>query len=198
MGERRRGRHPRSFGLYQRLLFPAAEFGTDHVIPARNAGPFAGLEPATAAGWTAFLARTPYSDAARGRDPARPDGGRGLPRQRARRAAHAGSRSASYLTSITYKQYLVNHAGVNDEAFFGEYWRGSGGLLGAGGQAVSAADCWILGRPGFPDGVGLGDTEDIQLPGSGARRTRTRARTAARRARGRTATRRCCGSRSAS
>ena len=59
-----------------------------------------------------------------------------------------------YLTAITYKQYLVNHVGINDEAFFGEYWRGSGGLLGAGGQAVSAADCWILGRPGFPDGVG--------------------------------------------
>ena len=72
-----------------------------------------------------------------------------------------------YLTAITYKQYLVNHVGVNDEAFFGEYWRGSGGLLGAGGQAVSAADCWILGRPGFPDGVGLGDTDDIQLAGIG-------------------------------
>ena len=56
---------------------------------------------------------------------------------------------------------------MNDEAFFGEYWRGSGGLLGAGGQAVSAADCWILGRPGFPDGVGLGDTEDIDLAGIG-------------------------------
>ena len=64
---------PASYGLYQRLLFPAAEFGTDHVIPARNAGPFAGLEPATAAGWTAFLARTPYSAAAAGRHPARPD-----------------------------------------------------------------------------------------------------------------------------
>ena len=72
-----------------------------------------------------------------------------------------------YLTAITYKDYLVNHVGINDEAFFGEYWRGSGGLLGAGGQAVSAADCWILGRPGFPDGVGLGDTEDIQLNGIG-------------------------------
>ena len=62
---------------------------------------------------------------------------------------------------------MRNHVGVNDEAFNGEYWRGSGGLLGAGGQAVSAADCWILGRPGFPDGVGLGDTEDIQLAGIG-------------------------------
>ncbi len=36
-----------------------------------------------------------------------------------------------------------------------------------GGQAVGAADCWILGRPGFPDGVGLGDTEGIQLDGIG-------------------------------
>ena len=56
----------------------------------------------------------------------------------------------AYLTAITYKQYLQDHVGVNDEAFHGEYWRGSGGLLGAGGQAVSAADCWILGRPGLP------------------------------------------------
>ena len=56
---------PSSYGLYQRLLFPSAEFGTDHVIAARNAGPFAGQEPGTVAGWTAFLARTPYSAAAR-------------------------------------------------------------------------------------------------------------------------------------
>jgi spermidine dehydrogenase len=157
---------PASYGLYQRLLFPAAEFGTDHVIPARNAGPFAGLEPATAAGWSAFLARTPYSAAAQAailrvqtadEDFLANAPGAPLTQQQKR----------EYLTSITYKQYLVNHAGVNDEAFFGEYWRGSGGLLGAGGQAVSAADCWILGRPGFPDGVGLGDTDDINLAGIG-------------------------------
>lgn len=157
---------PASFGLYQRLLFPAAEFGTDHVIPARNSGPFAGLEPTTVAGWTAFLARTPYSDAAKAAilrvqtsndDFLANAPGAPLTQQQKR----------EYLTAITYKQYLVNHVGINDEAFFGEYWRGSGGLLGAGGQAVSAADCWILGRPGFPDGVGLGDTDDIQLAGIG-------------------------------
>ena len=157
---------PASYGLYQRLLFPAAEFGTDHVIPARNAGPFAGLEPATAAGWAAFLARTPYSAAAQAAiervQTADEDFLANAPG-----APLAQQQKREYLTSITYKQYLVNHAGVNDEAFFGEYWRGSGGLLGAGGQAVSAADCWILGRPGFPDGVGLGDTEDIQLAGIG-------------------------------
>src|SRR3954453_5725383 len=157
---------PASFGLYQRLLFPAAEFGRDQVVAARNAGPFAGQEPATVAGWTAFLARTPYSAAAREAilrvQTANADflvNAPGAPLSREDKRA--------YLTAITYKQYLQDHAGVNDEAFYGEYWRGSGGLLGAGGQAVSAADCWILGRPGFPGGVGLGDTDDIDLPGIG-------------------------------
>jgi spermidine dehydrogenase len=157
---------PGSFGLYQRLLFPAAEFGTDHVIPARNAGPFAGLEGNTVAGWTAFLGRTPYSQAARDAilrvQTADEDFLANAPG-----APLSQEQKRAYLTTITYKQYLRNHVGVNDEAFHGEYWRGSGGLLGAGGQAVSAADCWILGRPGFPDGVGLGDTEEIQLAGIG-------------------------------
>ena len=33
-------------------------------------------------------------------------------------------------------------------------------------QAVSAADCWLLGLPGF-DGLGLGDPTDITFPGIG-------------------------------
>ena len=157
---------PGSFGLYQRLLFPAAEFGTDHVIAARNAGPFAGLEPNTVAGWTAFLNRTPYSAAAKA-------GIVDVQTTNADFLANAPgapltqSQKRDYLTSITYKQYLQDNVGINDEAFHGEYWRGSGSLLGAGGQAVSAADCWILGRPGFPANVGLGDTEDIDLAGIG-------------------------------
>ena len=141
---------PSSFGLYQRLLFPGAEFGgSDHVIAARNAGPFAGMEPSTVAGWTAFLNRTPYSQAAKD----------GILRVQtadedflanAPGAPLTEEQKRAYLTSITYKHYLVNHVGINDEAFHGEYWRGSGSLLGAGGQAVSAADCWTLGRPGLP------------------------------------------------
>ncbi len=157
---------PGSLGLYQHLLFPAAEFGTDRVIPNRNAGPFAGMEPATVAGWTAFLGRTPYSQAARDAilrvQTADEDFLANAPG-----APLTQEQKRAYLTTITYKQYLRNHVGVNDEAFHGEYWRGSGSLLGAGGQAVSAADCWILGRPGFPEGVGLGDTEEIQLAGIG-------------------------------
>jgi spermidine dehydrogenase len=157
---------PSSFGLYQRLLFPASEFGQDHVIPARNAGPFSGLEPNTAAGWSAFLDRTPYSAGAK-------QGVIDVQTTDADFLANAPgapltqAQKRDYLTSITYKQYLQNHVGIDDEAFYGEYWRGSGSLLGAGGQAVSAADCWILGRPGFPDGVGLGDVDDIQLGGIG-------------------------------
>ena len=186
---------PGSFGLYQRLLFPAAEFGTDHVIPARNSGPFAGMEPATVAGWTAFLARTPYSQAARDAilrvQTADEDFLANAPG-----APLTQEQKRAYLTTITYKQYLRNHVGVNDEAFHGEYWRGSGGLLGAGGQAVSAADCWILGRPGLP-----GRRRPRRHRGDPARRdrqdarTRTRGPTTARRAPGRTATPRCCGSR---
>ena len=157
---------PATQGLYQRLLFPADEFGSDHVVAARNSGPFAGLEPGTAAGWAAFLDRTPYSQAAKEAilrvQTADEDFLANAPG-----APLTQEQKRAYLTTITYKQYLRDHVGVSDEAFNGEYWRGSGSLLGAGGQAVSAADCWILGRPGFPDAVGLGDVEDIELAGIG-------------------------------
>ena len=42
-----------------------------------------------------------------------------------------------------------------------EYQRGSHGLLGAGAQATSAADSWLLGRPGFAGPLGLPDAETI-------------------------------------
>lgn len=157
---------PSSYGLYQRLLFAADDFGSDHVIAGRNVGPYAGLEPSTPEGWTAFLDRTPYSEAAKAAilrvQTADEDFLANAPG-----APLTQEQKRAYLTSITYKQYMQNHVGVDDEAFYAEYWRGSGSLLGTGGQAVGAADCWILGRPGFPDGVGLGDTEGIQLDGIG-------------------------------
>src|SRR5262249_3102657 len=49
---------PGSFGLRTMLRFPAADFGTESVIQSRT-------EPNTPAGWTAFMARTPYSAASR-------------------------------------------------------------------------------------------------------------------------------------
>ena len=160
---------PGSFGLRQMLLFPAEDWeGTDYCIPARNQGGFS--EPNTEAGWAAFLARTPYSNASR----------QSIINCQVRNEdwlanGPAGVSDPSnvearidYLTRITYKRYLTHHVGVTEEAFYGEYWRGSGGLLGTGGQAVSAADCWMLGRPGFPAALNLpADTEDLVFSGIG-------------------------------
>ena len=158
---------PSTFGLRQMLLFPSEDYGADHCIPARNQGAFSGLEPSTPAGWQHFLDRTPYSDASKqsildcqttDQDwLANAPGAPLTPEQK-----------IDYLTRITYKHYLTEHVGVTEEAFLGEYWRGSASLLGTGGQAVGAADCWMLGRPGFPDALGLpADTTDIVFSGIG-------------------------------
>jgi spermidine dehydrogenase len=149
---------PASYGLRTMLLFPGAEFGSDTVTRSRT-------EPNTQAGWTAFMARTPYSDAAKASivriqtensDVMTAKDGPSTPEEKVQR-----------LTQMTYKQYLQKYWDCPDDAFFGEYWRGSGGLLGAGGQAVSASDCWVLGRPGFPDALDLPSLDDIVFPGIG-------------------------------
>ncbi|MQA74675.1 MAG: NAD(P)-binding protein [Solirubrobacterales bacterium] len=155
---------PDSFGLRSMLLFPAADYGADACIPARDEGGF--VEPDTPQGWTDFLARTPYSQASRDSIVAcqttEQDWLANAPG-----APLSPEQKVAYLASITYKHYLTEHVGVTEEAFLGDYWRGSGGLLGTGGQAVSAADCWMLGRPGFPAALGLPDTEDLVFPGIG-------------------------------
>jgi spermidine dehydrogenase len=158
---------PPAFGLRQMLLFPSEDYeGTDYCIPARNQGAFAGLEPSDATGWTHFLDRTPYSEASQASILAAQTTDQDW-LANAPGAPLTPEQKVEYLASITYKRYLAHHVGVTDEAFQGEYRRGSGGLLGAGGQAVSAADCWVLGRPGFPDALGLPDTENLVFPGMG-------------------------------
>src|SRR5262249_6639469 len=57
------------------------------------------------------------------------------------------------LASITYKRYLMDYVGVNEEAT-GWLQRSSHGLFAAGIQATQAGDSWALGQPGF-DGLGL-------------------------------------------
>ena len=156
---------PNSYGLYQRLLFPASEFGSDSVIAARNAGPFAGTEPNNAAGWTSFMGRTPYSAAARAAIISIQTSNVDV--MTAKDGPMTQAEKVQRLTQMTYKQYLQYYWDCPDDAFFGEYWRGSGGLLGAGGQAVSASDCWVLERPGFPDALGLPSTDDVVFPGIG-------------------------------
>lgn len=149
---------PSSYGLRTMLLFPAAEFGSDTVTRSR-------IEPNTQAGWTAFMARTPYSQAAK--DAIVRIQTEDSDVMSAKDGPMTREEKIQRLTQMTYKQYLQRYWDCPDDAFFGEYWRGSGGLLGAGGQAVSASDCWILGRPGFPDALDLGDTDDIVFPGIG-------------------------------
>ena len=158
---------PSTYGLRQMLLFPREDFaGTDYCIPARNQGAFAGLEPSDPAGWQHFLNRTPYSEASR-ESILRVQTGDEDWLDNAPGAPLTQEQKVEYLANITYKRYLMHHIGVTEEAFQGEYQRGSGSLLGAGGQAVSAGDCWALFRPGFPDALGLPDIEDIVFPGIG-------------------------------
>jgi spermidine dehydrogenase len=154
---------PAAQGLQAKLYFPAADFGTDTVINARNVG---FTEPNNAAGWTAFMARTPYATEAQNaivriqtEDSDVMNAKHDPPLTQAEKVQR--------LTQMTYKEYLQFYWDCPDQAFYGEYWRGSGSLLGAGGQAVTAADCWVLGRPGFPDALGLPDTTDIVFPGIG-------------------------------
>ena len=150
---------PSTYGLRAALLFPAAEFGTDTATPNRQNA----TEPNTPEGWTAFLARTPYAAAAREAI---------VQIQTAETdwiAAKHGPMSVAdkiqLLTQLTYRRYLEEYIGAPAQAIL-QYQRTSHSLLGAGVQAVSAADMWLLGQPGF-DGLGLGDPTNITFPGIG-------------------------------
>lgn len=153
---------PSSYGLSGRLLFPSEDWGTDTVARTR-------FEPNTAEGWTEFVNRLPYSQAAKDaivriqRDTTTDwiglkHGTSLTPEQRLR-----------LLTTITYKQWLMRYLGAPAEAI-NEYQRGSHGLLGAGAQATSAADNFMLGRPGFSAANLLPDptaVADAGFPGLG-------------------------------
>src|SRR3954451_22680424 len=66
------------------------------------------------------------------------------------------------LARITYKRYLMDYVGVNEEAT-SYFQRTSHGLFGVGIQAVQAGDTWALEEAGF-DGLGL---EPTIFPGIG-------------------------------
>jgi spermidine dehydrogenase len=153
-----------------KLLFPAEDWGgTDYVQRTR-------FEPNTDAGWTAYLNRLPYSQPAR-------DLIFKIQRnlttdwiaERHPGETLSAAQRLNLLTSITYKQWLMDYIGgpgLPPEAAQAilEYQRGSHGLLGAGAQATSAADNWLLGRPGFGGPLGLPDSEDVAengFPGIG-------------------------------
>ncbi len=150
---------PASYGLRQMLLFPAKDWGREALVQNRVGATETGV-----AGWTAFLSRTPFSQAARDAI-VRIQTDETTDWIAARHGPMSVDEKVQLLTRITYKQYLKEYVGAPEEAIV-QYQRSSHGLLGAGAQAVSAADCWMLGQPGF-EGLGLGDVEGRTFPGIG-------------------------------
>jgi spermidine dehydrogenase len=153
---------PGSAGLSAHLLFPREEWGTDSVHRGR-------FEPNTAAGWQAYANRLPYDQAARD----------AIVRIQTDQSTdwiglrHGTSMTPAQrlhlLTTISYKQWLMDYLGAPEQAIR-EYQRGSHGLLGAGAQVVSAADCYMLGRPGFSAANLLPDPTEVAdagFPGIG-------------------------------
>jgi spermidine dehydrogenase len=133
---------PSSFGLRQMLLFPRKDWGKDSLVRAKQGSQ----------SWTDFLATTPYSPAARA----------GIARIMEddssdwialKHGPKTDQQKKAILARITYKRYLMDYVGVNEEAT-GYLQRTSHGLFAAGIQATQAGDSWALGQPGF-DGLGL-------------------------------------------
>ena len=144
---------PGSYGLRSMLLFAAEDWGSDTVERTR-------FEPNNAAGWTSYVNRLPYSQAAKDAIVRiQTDATDWLV---AKHGPMSDAEKKALLTGITYKQYLMEYVGAPEEAI-AEYQRGSHSLLGAGAQVVSAADSWALGRPGF---LGV-ELEEESFPGIG-------------------------------
>jgi spermidine dehydrogenase len=151
---------PASFGLRAMLLFPSKDWGVDTLTPNRvNA-----TEPNTPAGWTAFVNRLPFSQAAKDAI-VRIQTDTTTDWLTLKHGPMTVDEKVHLLTTITQKQYYMDYIGAPEQAIL-QYQRNGHGLLGAGAQVVSAADVWMLGQPGF-DGLGLGDTEDRHFPGVG-------------------------------
>jgi spermidine dehydrogenase len=142
---------PSSYGMRSMLLFPSADWGADTLIQAKR----------SSESWAEFLARTPYS----------PDARAGIERIMtdedtdwiaAKHGPKSDQEKKAILARITYKRYLIDYVGANEEAA-SYLQRTSHGLFGAGIQAVQAGDLWALENPGF-DGLGL---EPTIFPGIG-------------------------------
>jgi spermidine dehydrogenase len=146
---------PASFGLRPMLLFPSEDWGTDTL--ARN-------RPGSES-WVDFVNRLPFSQPAKDaivriQTDATTDW------ITLRDGPLTEAQRRDLLTRITYKQWLMDYLGAPAEAIL-QYQRISHGLLGAGAQAVSALDMWLLGNPGFSDANGLGDPTETAIPGMG-------------------------------
>ena len=184
---------PASFGLQQMLLFAAREFGTDTVAQNRvNAA-----EPNTPPAGPRSLTGAVVAGRAR-RDRADPD--RHDDRLDRGQARPAERRRQDPATDGDHLQALPeDYVGRPSRRSYGEYQRNSHGLLGAGVPGRLGVGLWLLGSPAS-GGLGLPDTEDIDVrwASAGRRSVGTWSCSATRPGRGPTATRPCCGWRSAS
>jgi spermidine dehydrogenase len=142
---------PSTYGLRQMLLFPKQDWGTDTLIRAKQGSQT----------WADFLATTPYSPEARA----------GIERIMTdetkdwislKDGPKNDQEKKAILARITYKRYLMEYVGVNEEAT-SYFQRTSHGLFGVGIQAVQAGDTWALEEDGFA-GLGL---EPTIFPGIG-------------------------------
>jgi spermidine dehydrogenase len=142
---------PASYGIRWMLLFPKEDWGQDSVVRAKQGSQ----------SWEQFLATTPYSA----------DAQAGIARYMTdettdwislKHGPKTDQEKKAILARISYKRYLMDYVGVNEEAT-NYVQRTSHGLFAAGIQCTQAGDSWALGQPGF-DGLGL--NSDI-FPGIG-------------------------------
>jgi spermidine dehydrogenase len=142
---------PGDLGLRPMLLFPKADWGEDVLVPNRAAGQ----------DWAAFFATTPYSPQAQA-ELTRLMTDTTTDYIAAKDGPKTDAEKKAILAAITYKRYLIDYAGLSEEATTW-FQRTSHGLYGAGIQAVQAGDLWLLEYPGF-EGLGL---EPGDFPGVG-------------------------------
>ncbi len=133
---------PSSYGLRQMLLFPKEDWGKDSVVRAKQGSQT----------WPEFLATTPYS----------PEAQAGIATIMTddstdwisvKDGPKTDQEKKAILAQISYKKYLMDYVGVNEEAT-GYLQRTSHGLFAVGIQCTQAGDTWALENPGF-DGLGL-------------------------------------------
>jgi spermidine dehydrogenase len=168
---------PSEFGLRPMLLFPSEDWGVDTLIRNRQSS-----QP-----WPEFLATTPFS----------PEAQAGIARIQTdttsdwitlRDGPKTVAEKQAILAAITQKQYYMDYVGVPEESTLW-YQRNGHSLLGAGVQAISAADAWALGRP-----ASMGSASRSRASrGSGALPSSASSIQSTRRSHGPTATPPCCG-----
>jgi spermidine dehydrogenase len=133
-----------ALGLTSGLFFDHATFGADHLATGYRQKP-----------WAEFLAGAPLSEAAKA-DVIRVEDGEVdyFP-------GWTSDQKKRHLTTISYVDYLTRVMQV-DPAVIALYRTRTQGEWGVGGDAVSAADAWGIGLPGFK-GLKLADGSVPQM-----------------------------------